>query len=384
MTEVEVYREPATPVAAQHNYSITDLAMLADRIARTGMVPASLRNKPDEVLATLMYGVECGLPAMQSLQLIDMMQGRPTLNAQGQRALILAAGHEFWIDHSDATRAVVKAKRKGTDRELEAEFTIAEAQQRQLTGKDNWKKQPEDMLVARATTRMARRHFSDVVLGLAYDAEELEPVRFTDGPAPAALAAPAPDEPVSDEGLARFRQACEENGLDPVAVVARAFPDRDHATILASEMPHLRDTFKAMLAEGGSAPPSEPSSAPPSDAAEDQSQSTTGSDVSEAGVGADGPDVGVPAPASGSTEDDRARRRFFAVCAKRWPNVSNAERNGLRKAWLVQQYGVDSAAKLSGERLLAAADRLEGEVIALDLEPEQVSLDEVLDAEVVE
>lgn len=240
-------------------FSLTDLMTLADRVARTGIVPQNLRNKPDEVLAVLLYGTEVGLPPMQSLQLVDNIQGRPTLNAQGQRALILSKGHEFEVLESTTTRAVVWARRKGSERELTTEFTMDEAKAANLTGKDSWRKNPADMLVARATTRMARRAFADVTLGLAYDPEELEqaPARpydiDTELAAPqGALPPPATDLPLmSTEGIDRFVDACEDSDVNPQDVIDRI---ADPAVTSVAEIrvgmnAALRGAREAILAE---------------------------------------------------------------------------------------------------------------------------------------
>jgi hypothetical protein len=52
-------------------------------------------------------------------------------------------------------------------------WTIDRAQKLGLTGKDNWKKQPESMLIARATSEVCRRIAADALLGLPYSVEEI-------------------------------------------------------------------------------------------------------------------------------------------------------------------------------------------------------------------
>lgn len=365
MSALEKYEDAPPPALPTNAYTIGDLAMLADRIARTGMVPSTLRGKPDEILATLMYGVECGLPAMQSLQLIDMMQGRPTLNAQGQRALILAAGHQFWIEHSDAEKCVVKAIRRNTDRELTVTFTIDDARERGLLGKENWKKQPADMLVARATTRMSRRHFSDVVLGLGYDAEELEPVRFTGA---GSLEPPTPPEPrlLDAERVAKCVDYCDRNGVSAADAVRVATDGRtdDPAELLTTEVAAVARAVDALKTPG--------------QPAGDEAQGSHGASVADKGEGV----ADVPATDATPEPDeahDRARKRFFAVVNELWSDLGPADKDATRKRWLKATFGVDSASKLTTAQLREAADLLAAEI------PQPSLLDsEPVDAEIVD
>lgn len=223
MTAIEVHEPtgPSTLAVATPAYNIGELAMLSDRISKTAMVPTNLRGKPDEILAVLMYGVEVGLPPMSSLQMIDNIQGRPSLNAQGMRALILGAGHEFTITESTTEKAVAVARRKDETITVSCEYTIAEARQAGLTNKDTWKKGPADMLVARVTTRMARRKFADVVLGLGYEPHELN-----DGPRVSLGAidvggAPEP-EPLTPDRVEQFILWAQDQGVTDIAAVVRA------------------------------------------------------------------------------------------------------------------------------------------------------------------
>src|SRR5690606_26810589 len=104
-----------------------------------------------------------------------------------------------------STRAVVKAQRKGSDKVATSTWTIERAREMNLLGKDNWKKQPTAMLLARATSEAARLVAADVLLGVPYSIEEiqdLEVERPADAPVkrPASTRAvrkplPAKDEP---------------------------------------------------------------------------------------------------------------------------------------------------------------------------------------------
>jgi len=181
MTEL-AHREPAAPVTYQQRPStIAQWAMdaqqanlVAQSLAGTMFVPQALRGKPDEITAAILTGAEMGLQPMAALRALDVIQGTPAFRANTLRGLVQAHGHEIWVESTTDTRAVVKGKRFNSDRVEESVWTIERARQLGVTSKDNWKKQPGTMLVARATTDIARRIAADVILALPYSSEEVE------------------------------------------------------------------------------------------------------------------------------------------------------------------------------------------------------------------
>ena len=159
-------------------------AEIAADLAPTPFVPSSLRvldhGRPDvqattaNIAAALLTGRELGLSPMASMRSIDIVQGTPALRAVALRALLQAAGHEMWLVESTKTRCVMRGRRAGSDKEQEIVWTIDRAKDLGLTGKSNWRSQPQTMLVARATAELARLVAADAILGLPYTAEELE------------------------------------------------------------------------------------------------------------------------------------------------------------------------------------------------------------------
>lgn len=151
-----------------------DAWAIAHRIAKTDFVPDALRGKPEAVLACILSGHELGISPMQSLQEIHVIKGRPSLSAKMQRAIIIRAGHEIWIEESTSTRAIVKGRRHDTAREGAVTWTEDDAKRAGLMGKDNWKGYPAAMLIARASSQLSRNLFPDVLAGFGYSMEELE------------------------------------------------------------------------------------------------------------------------------------------------------------------------------------------------------------------
>lgn len=146
-------------------------------ISRTEFVPAGLRGKPEAVLAAVLTGREMGLDPMESLRSIDVIDGRPSPNAQLLGRLIRDAGHTIEVLDSTDQAVRLRGTRKDTGETLEVDFTIDAAvraglltigedghpRARSSTGRPMpWELYTEDMLWARAMVRLWRRLFPDV------------------------------------------------------------------------------------------------------------------------------------------------------------------------------------------------------------------------------
>lgn len=155
-----------------------DLRSLAVDLCQSDFVPKGLRGNRGATLAAMLFGRELGLPPIASLQSLFSVDGRVGLYAQAMRALVLSAGHEYRIVTSDSSRCVIEGRRAGQDEWARFQFTFQEAKDAGLTGKNNWRGYAPDMLLARATARMCRGIFPDVVLGMAA-AEEIQDLATT-------------------------------------------------------------------------------------------------------------------------------------------------------------------------------------------------------------
>jgi hypothetical protein len=161
---------------------LEEYLVLAERVSRTAMVPAPLRNKPDEVLAVVLFGAELGVGPMQALQGINFVAGRPSASAELLRALVLDAGHGFIVDGDD-TQATAQCKRLDWTEWRSTTFTIDDAHRAGLQG-DNWRKYPDAMLSARVTSKACRLFFPDVISGMSYTPEEVESFTMPSSPRP--------------------------------------------------------------------------------------------------------------------------------------------------------------------------------------------------------
>lgn len=202
----------------------------AEALAGSAFVPATYRGKPGDVLAAGLYGQEIGLGISAALSYIHVINGRPTLSAEGMVALVRSKAHSISGTSTDQA-AVVRGKRADTGDEMTVEWTMAMAERAKLAKKDTWAQFPEAMLWARAVSQLCRMLFPDVLLGLSYTPEEARdmdtvevvsvtttpPATVEEAPPPLrqiAQAAP-PGQPdavsyVDDDGVIMTRRAGEE------------------------------------------------------------------------------------------------------------------------------------------------------------------------------
>ena len=144
------------------------------RIADTEFVPRGLRGKPEAILACIYLGREIGLGPMQSISMIDVIDGRPSLSAELMNARIRAEGHSIQIVDLSPTGATIRGKRADNGDEATFSFTAEHAERAGLLKGRNYTSYPEAMYLARATSALARFLFPDVFAAThAYAPEDL-------------------------------------------------------------------------------------------------------------------------------------------------------------------------------------------------------------------
>lgn len=149
--------------------------VFCERIANTSLVPQNFRNKPNDILVAIQMGKEVGLEAMQSLQSISVINGKPSM--YGDSLLALCRKHpdfEDLIEEGDDKSATCTIKRRGQTPVVKT-FTIQQAQRAGLTSRSPvWKAYPERMLQMRARGFALRDAFPDALGGLIAHEEAID------------------------------------------------------------------------------------------------------------------------------------------------------------------------------------------------------------------
>jgi hypothetical protein len=137
----------------------------------TKFLPSSIQTA-EQAVAIILTGRELGIAPMQALTTINVIQGKPTVSPQLMLALINRTGQlEDMRVETNTQGATCMMKRKGRQ-PYTAHFGRSEADAMNLSGKDNYKKQPATMYQWRAVAMAARVVFPDAILGL-YSPEEM-------------------------------------------------------------------------------------------------------------------------------------------------------------------------------------------------------------------
>jgi hypothetical protein len=126
-------------------------------------------GKPEEIVATILSVMllarELGFSPMQAVSGgINNIQGKFEISARLMNQAIRARGHKMTIRTLNDDVCEIWGKRRDTGEEMTVTYHIEEARRSGLVRPNGpWFKVPQDMLFARAISRMARRLFPDCI-----------------------------------------------------------------------------------------------------------------------------------------------------------------------------------------------------------------------------
>lgn len=162
--------------------NFTELMSYADMLAKSSMVPKQFQGKKEDILIAIQMGAEVGLAAIQSLQCIAVINGRPSMWGDAVLALVQSSGKLEMIEetaYQDSKRGRVRkcvTKRKGYAAPHVTEFSESDAKAARLWSKEGpWTNYPDRMLQMRARAFNLRDQYADVLRGIAVR-EEVEDI----------------------------------------------------------------------------------------------------------------------------------------------------------------------------------------------------------------
>ena len=160
-------------VAVRDQHDMPAKIQYAKLLAESGLLPASYRKQPANILYAVEYGELLGLPAMAAITGIHVIDGKPSVSAGLISALVRRAGHRLRVtgDDTSATCQITRADDPGFTYSVTWDMDRAKAAG--LLGKTNWRTYPQAMLKARAVSEAARDACQEVLLGIQYTADEL-------------------------------------------------------------------------------------------------------------------------------------------------------------------------------------------------------------------
>ncbi|MGI4827768.1 MAG: recombinase RecT [Janthinobacterium lividum] len=199
-------------------------------LAKSELIPKDYQNKPHNIFVAVQYGMELGLPPMQALQAIAVINGRPSMWGDAVLAVVMSHPAYEWhtevVDgEGDARAGVFTIKRRGQEEHV-ARFSVADARKAGLWGKSGpWTQHADRMLKLRARGFALRDKFPDALKGII-SREEAEDYPVTPviearatfvAPQPALVVAPAetlPSDParITQPQAREFAKAWRASG----------------------------------------------------------------------------------------------------------------------------------------------------------------------------
>lgn len=150
--------------------STDELMALATIMYKAGPIGFS---KPEQVAVAIAFGLEIGLRPATAVNLIKVVNGKPSVDGEGALALLQTSPLLEAVDHGvegDGDNRVgwITTKRRGEQAVRKTTFSVAEAKQAELWGKKGpWQTYQSRMLRWRAIGFHCKDWWADVMCGIA-------------------------------------------------------------------------------------------------------------------------------------------------------------------------------------------------------------------------
>lgn len=148
-----------------------DAWRVATAVHKAGLAPQGM-NKPEQILIAIMHGLEIGLPPMQAVQRIAVINGRPAIWGDAVPAILWSKGFQIkeWIEDDVAYCTVTRPDGNSVTRQFSKDDA---ANAGLLNRKGPWQQYQSRMLQMRARGFACRDAAADALAGM-YVAEEIQ------------------------------------------------------------------------------------------------------------------------------------------------------------------------------------------------------------------
>ena len=245
----------------------------AEILSRTSFVPKEMQGKPAEAAVSMMKGWELGLDPLDALASIFVVHGRVGFYAEFMRRRVIQAGHTFRVVESTDSRCVVEGTRSETGETHRAAFSKEQASRAKI----DIQAYPADKLLARATSRLVKQAFPDVLSGslivedlldglVSVDSQRVDVVDGDSGPAPEAPAvqrkrqprAVKPKAKAPAPGPAEIDDLLDDPEPEPVAEVEQPAPTEPEPVTVPEQSDLLDDETSPAPADPDDPPLTKP------------------------------------------------------------------------------------------------------------------------------
>lgn len=148
-----------------------ELQVMADNVYQSGMF--GLKNK-NQVYTLMLIAQSEGLHPIEAVQQYNVINGLPAMKTIEKHTRFNKSGGKLkWIETTDKI-AKAEMTHPSYDGVYLSEFTIEEAQAMGLVGKDNWKRMPKKMLMARCLSSGINAIAPDCLGNVKYTVEDIQ------------------------------------------------------------------------------------------------------------------------------------------------------------------------------------------------------------------
>ena len=251
-------------------HTMDDIYRFSQAVVKSGL--AAKGDTAETVMVKIAMGLEVGLAAMQSVQNIAVINGKPSVWGDAMPGLCYASGlveelAEWEEGEGDNLTAYCRAQRRGQP-PVTRSFSWSDAKRAKLSSKSGpWQDYPRRMLQMRARSFALRDAFPDVLRGLIaaeeardyptqpYDADvKAQPAEAAVPPPPAASRAepatqPEPESEADPKRVTDMLAAYQALGYDEATVLEIAgVQGREGITV--GKLGELREAYRKLKTDG--------------------------------------------------------------------------------------------------------------------------------------